>query len=1118
MQADCRLLPCTRRSVLGTRHSALRAGRGSVLVFAIIILGLLAMLGTTYLMVVRQCSRASSNALGSVEAELAAKAALNHALAVLRATAAQHATVTPDGVFVPVAPYKETSGDPDQQGPPWVSYCRQFACDPTTANKAYLSVDPTDTAKEHELRFTSAPLRVSPGANAQFTAATPLEDCAFKWEVQGYTNDLYRDPAQPPRTIKELPRVSSVRGVYYVWVDDYDAKLNAMPHWPGQARPSVWGIDTPDPAKVTGSPLPEDVEREILEQLNDNAVCPLGLAAADLDYVMNPPAQPYDSIADFALDMPSLDPVTAASQDLRATLDYYFTAKLDDDRRAKLLPGALNINTASLEVLEAALSQIPAYNEAQKDDNTLTFGAKTVTGGTLAHALAARIVAKRPFLCRMDFEDFAAAHLVGDKGNKNTELGAVFYALQFRRRAPGDDRSEINAHQYMEIPGNTEDPPTYAMYEQMLKGPSIVARFNYFNEGATAAPLQLKEFNNLLNSVFNRSCGNEKVVSAGDDRQVTAPGVECAPGTVVIHPGKWDAIANQPPVLDILLSPNNATPPSTVIGQDVLGAIVIAGPDRVLQTRPKAGSDDVLVREAPVLYIAAGPDGLLQSAPAGDDRIEFAFPTLPGAQGVIVPGPNGVLESALAGDDVRVASCTAYIAPGLNGALDTAPAAGSDDQVVQAVLAGEDPPGSGIYKAHTSIFGFSYYSHDTSGQDYKPFKTFSEAGDAAAPVKAADPQYVGKFVYGDAAASFQPKTTTFQNKNYLMDDLSRWSCVGNGERSGYYDLFFNPQDVMLMEYLEQLPPADPLAVPPVPAPDPDTVVVKPMVANTPLRTGWGSDDVQETGVGEGADAETVVVSPGPNGALETKTSGNDIMVEAIRLGEFSITVAEQDDEEDWGFASGQTFILPGPNGVLDTEAVEADGDQKVSVIVDGSGYDPGPPPTIIAGAGDTLVPTDNDDSFRLDGTTETIVIGQNFTNDTFVWGPLRASQRQADQVTPRRPEDPPEEPTVVLNLEQIPSAAAPGQVPTSGARADGDVAWSPQFAFHSRFFGIYVLAHGLVRGWGNPEVDPNDPNLRDPARLKVVGERRLEALYDAVKDEVIWQRAPVSEKRSLAGP
>jgi hypothetical protein len=73
---------------------------------------------------------------------------------------------------------------------------------------------------------------------------------------------------------------------------------------------------------------------------------------------------------------------------------------------------------------------------------------------------------------------------------------------------------------------------------------------------------------------------------------------------------------------------------------------------------------------------------------------------------------------------------------------------------------------------------------------------------------------------------------------------------------------------------------------------------------------------------------------------------------------------------------------------------------------------------------------------------------------------------------------------------------------TSGLNANGDVSWSPQFAYRSRFYHIYVLGRGLIA-------------TKEGAASKLSGETRMEAIYDALEDNAIWTRTQLSEKRAL---
>jgi hypothetical protein len=965
-----------------THHSP----RGSILIFAIVILSLLAMLGTMFLLIVRQCSQASSNALGQTEAELAAQSGMNHATAVLRSTVAKQVIVTPNGVFGqgPLSsPCHKTDGNPDVEGPPVVSYMRQFVGGTDNTDSALLSVDPADTAVANELRFTTAPLRVTAASNQEFCDQTTLTDRAYRFEVQGGTNSFYSNfPAGTKLSGRDLPRVASIRGEYAVWIDDLDAKLNA--------QPETWGIAPP----LTNPADKATVQRNLLDWLNlymQNELTVM-FTSDDLDVIMAPPAQAYRSINDVALRLPSLE---TNDPDLRATLEYYMSVQLDEEKRVKPHPGAFNINTAPFEMIELALSQIPAYDPANPSSNAMTFGMKDHPGFlptrySLAYRLAKRIIAKRPFLCRMDFEDFAASLLVGDLGNTDTPVGAIKNSIVLRKDpAKADDWTELTLHQFLEMPG-VNDPATAATYLPFIGAGKMTERFNFFanDDGVPAearrgdALLEVREFNNLLNSLFNKGyVGTEIQTIAGDDRQATAPG---GIGVVVIHPGA-----------DNVLNINKAN----------------------------LGNDDLLGE-----VLSLGPNGRLDCTLAGDD-------VLVQADGYVSPGPDNVLQTRPSGS----------------------PPPGADDVVVEAILAGPN----GI--ADTSIFGYSYYSHDYTPQVYKPFRYDT--------TNASNPAVAGKFIYG-LAPSYTTSRTDY--KNYTIEDLARWSCVGDGRRSGYYDMFFNADDQMLFELGEGPDPMDTMA-------STDGIHAG---GDDVLRTRDENDDVQEMTVGDTAIEDAVVVGPGLNDGIETITLGDDMMSQAIAsktLGQWpEASFALEGDDIDDG-----NYVLPGPNGVLDT-VFDPEYDKIVSVVVTG--------PNLVA---DTdSVAGKEDDNTLFDGTNYTIDVGENKQLQTAVWGPVRASQRAQDVALP-------------ANQDQRPNAKA-----TDGLRGDGDVAWSPQISFRSRFFGIYVLGRGVVRGSNMPEADPNDPLLRQG--LKTVGERRLEAVYDAAKDQILWQRSPVSEKRALA--
>lgn len=107
--------------------------------------------------------------------------------------------------------------------------------------------------------------------------------------------------------------------------------------------------------------------------------------------------------------------------------------------------------------------------------------------------------------------------------------------------------------------------------------------------------------------------------------------------------------------------------------------------------------------------------------------------------------------------------------------------------------------------------------------------------------------------------------------------------------------------------------------------------------------------------------------------------------------------------------------------------------------------------------------------------------------DTFVHGPMRAYRHTLD------------------NLEAEPTAKR-----NSGASANGDVSWSPRFAFRSRFFKIYVMGRSYQGTYFDEDLT-RDVDVWGPIR-------RIEVTYDALKDEILSRREQLTEMRSLSDP
>jgi hypothetical protein len=218
-------------------------------------------------------------------------------------------------------------------------------------------------------------------------------------------------------------------------------------------------------------------------------------------------------------------------------------------------PTALNINTAPWQVIAAALAGVPTNTDNIMFADDINFP------GRLDN-LAKRIVSKRPFLCRMDFEDFLAAHIKGNIANsppygsggqpdnipddqspfnsappdlttpsKGYFVSYIYFALDYRwgsqvlaAMAPPPPATptvpiqlgspELSLQEYLEIPSTMILPQPYADTSLPAPGntPNYPAyqkkRFLFFytdylgdlatRENASITP---KEFNNLINSI-----------------------------------------------------------------------------------------------------------------------------------------------------------------------------------------------------------------------------------------------------------------------------------------------------------------------------------------------------------------------------------------------------------------------------------------------------------------------------------------------------------------------------------------------------------------------------------------------------------------------------------------
>lgn len=176
----------------------------------------------------------------------------------------------------------------------------------------------------------------------------------------------------------------------------------------------------------------------------------------------------------------------------------------------------------------------------------------------------------------------------------------------------------------------------------------------------------------------------------GDDSLLMNPRGSRLPGDVVVGPGP------------------NSILETTAVFDDVIVDAIVPGKNGFIET----GNDPNDIYIDP--YIFAGPDGIIDSLPGGDDMYSkvmlagpngeadspyaIKFGTLEEASLYIDTGPNGIAESGLGFDDRQVSPAgtvapnpgdvLVVAAPGGNGIIDT-PLVG-DDVVTDAVLPGNN--------------------------------------------------------------------------------------------------------------------------------------------------------------------------------------------------------------------------------------------------------------------------------------------------------------------------------------------------------------------------------------------------------------------------------------------
>lgn len=535
------------------RYSGSRSARGSVLVFAVILLVLLFGIGTAFILYVRQEGRASANALQSVQAGQASDAGLNFTLRNIRSAAMLYVFTTPDGYFVPDPAKNYINTDSSAvAGEPQRNLFRMFEAYPTETTAAatiantnghawlwyhndagFFASAGLESAAE-PLRFTDAKIAhysTAGGAVKQYFASGPEHaGLARRFVVdldQGGIAQFYSP--KPPTTWK-----SGQMAEFYVWIADLDGKLFANPKPDGATAKPGWGLDTAF-ANV-GAETDQSAAEGAFKSVRDFG----GMSLINDPIVTGtlvPHTSPYTSLSEMwsatGIATPA-SPSGYAYYNSRYGLDRYFSVFTDDalsgaeaaknqvTTSVKDFTTALNVNTANYETLRAVLSRVPLV------DGYDPSGAMVAENLAKAEALAARICAKRPFLGRMDFEDFLAAHVnskspatsadVDDMLTATTSPCGMLYLAMDKR-----DLSAITPVVFLDLDqygvDNTQFLASHSEYSTSMGTPVLMAAFmkqryaffrtddgvaKLFTDATNNALLTSKALNNLLNAVSGK--------------------------------------------------------------------------------------------------------------------------------------------------------------------------------------------------------------------------------------------------------------------------------------------------------------------------------------------------------------------------------------------------------------------------------------------------------------------------------------------------------------------------------------------------------------------------------------------------------------------------------------
>jgi hypothetical protein len=1040
--------------------------RGSVLIFAIVLLSILAMLGTAYLMIIQQSSKASSNAMTNIQADLSAQSGIKHALRILRRSVMDYMIFTPTEVFDPTQPNFFSPVNPStltnavlvNTAPEQISPLVRFQLGADGGPSAVLSDLHSSTVDHftiealgsvtnpYDLLYGTPPLDLArqiemDGSSInEFYPGSDYLKLGYKLQGQRYVSTSL---APINVNVKELPHLlnNGARGRYYVWITDMDSKFYGVPKdWSVDNQNTYdlpvalgWNVND-DPAYLTAGEyaIRQNVLGSLIYQSPYVTVPSNVEQVFDVNTILALDAPPYTqnnndsrfpnlrTNKELALSLPKTkvapppgDPGVPIYEQARSNVDYYLTVYKDTAyipnqialKFAKDWSTAININTATPEVIAAALSQIPCdyalRNNWFSATTTLSPGATLSSVICLDNIplnvhLANRIVAKRPFLCRMDFEDFLAAQILGCIGSDASlsdsstdynptddglgdgqvippDTDAMWYAYDSTGNGYWDNPSGYNAAYFPATSTVATNPPVvYLLYF------SIGRRWGPGN--TTFVPGSPWAADTYVNAAFGTASATKPYATPelNLSQWLEIPGV---PGSGLPGDPK-----NHPAFMVNVPSLGTTAGMNTPAAQKLRFRYFVGTPKERNQTvvveqsliTPKEFNN--ILNSITAIYIPSGSVG------AGQD-IQVVAPGTPVAPGTVVvkPGVGTQCYTVPQGDDTI-------------------------DLVTGNILAGP----SGIANTWTPQYRPSYYSFSNDVALADSFWTTLQSAGTPPILPATIPSGLAGALQ-DYANANPTGPTAFYNGTpaspgpfgdktiSILDPAITAVPITKGSYAGQTI----PQLVTTLEqqskffYLYRLSPGQPQNPPTYPNPiAPSFGLVLPLETTDMLF--WRC-------------------RPAVSGSQSTNLTDaspplNQVATFNARTGLYQMSF------DDWTGSS----IPP----TWDLGTIQAIGDPQASP---GSMYSSAKTPTILDATGNWV----------------------HGNNDG------------------------------------------------SGLAGNGDANWSPQFCFRSRYFGIYVLGRGMVQGGGGAQY---------------VGERRLEAVYDAIKDELLWQRSPQGEVRALGDP